>query len=307
MNKIRDNNLSMKDLIIKINKMTVAKTDKNYFNMSRTARSQQISKEKEDPYIQNLFGNKSYTLQKMYNYNTIKLLNIVYIIFAQNDPFYNSLFQKIKFGVLLSELYKIQYDTISLFLNQQYIDTSVLDNYMAEVKIRLGLFESMMNLSKKYDDIKLQFIENDFINYLFKNMIFDFRKFNTDFKKLTLEFLAFRTSYILRAETLSFLNIIFKKNNNINVRTKIDCFIYDEVIRNIRVYDFVKNELSLIKKVGKGNEVLSSMAFFNMILCNNERDLIKLMNLENAAEKHKAIVVTVTGHVSFSSRVINRK
>ena len=284
MNKIRDNNLSMKDLIIKINKMTVAKTDKNYFNMSRTARSQQISKEKEDPYIQNLFGNKSYTLQKMYNYNSIKLLNIVYIIFAQNDPFYNSLFQKIKFGVLMSELYKIQYDTISLFLNQQYIDTSVLDNYMAEVKIRLGLFESMMNLSKKYDDIKLQFIENDFINYLFKNMIFDFRKFNTDFKKLTLEFLAFRTSYILRAETLSFLNIIFKKNNNINGRTKIDCFIYDEVIRNIRVYDFVKNELGSIKKIGKGNEVLSSMAFFNMILSNNERDLIKLMNLENAAE-----------------------
>ena len=212
------------------------------------------------------------------------MFNIVFIIFEQNDPFYNQLFEKIKFGVILSELFKIQYDTISLFLNQEYIDTSILDDYMAEVKLRLGLFECLMKLSKKYDNIKLQFIENDFINYMFKNMIFDFRKFNTDFKKLTLEFLAFKTSFVLRAEALSFINIIFKKNNNINGRTKIDCFIFDEIIRNLRVFEFVKNELNLIKKKGKGNEVLSSMAFFNMILSNNERDIIKIMNLENASD-----------------------
>ena len=284
MNKIRDNNLTMKDIIIKINKMTVAKTDKNYFTKSRKVRSQEISKEKEDPYLPNLFGNKSYTLQKVYNYITIKMFNIIYIIFSQNDPFYNRLFEKIKFGVLLSELFKIQYDTISLFLNQENIDTSILDNYMAEVRIRLGLFENMMKLPKKFDDIKSQFIENDFINYIFKNMIFDFRKFKTEYKKLTLEFLAFKTSYVLRAEALSFLNIIFKKNNNINGRTKIDCFVYDEVIRNLRVFNFVQNELLLIKKKAKGNEVLSSLGFFNMILSNNERDIIKIMNLQNASD-----------------------
>ena len=284
MNKIRDNNLTMKDIIIKINKMTVAKTDKNYFNKSRATRIQEISKEKEDPYIPNLFGNKSYTLQKLYNYITIKMLNIIYIIFSQNDPFYNKIFEKIKFGVLISELFKIQYETISLFLNQENIDISVLDNYMAEVRIRLGIFENMMKLPKKFDDIKMQFIENDFINYIFKNMIFDFRKFKTEFKKLTLEFLSFKSSYILRAEALSFLNIIFKKNNNINGRTKIDCFIFDEVIRNIRVFNFVQNELNLIKKKVKGNEVLSSLGFFNMILSNNERDIIKIMNLENAID-----------------------
>ena len=42
MNKIRDNNLTMKDIIIKINKMNVAKTDKNYFTKSKTSRSQQL-------------------------------------------------------------------------------------------------------------------------------------------------------------------------------------------------------------------------------------------------------------------------
>jgi hypothetical protein len=284
MNKIRDNNLTMKDIVIRINKMNVSKTDKNYFNKPRTLRNQQLSKEREDSYTQNFLGNKSYTLQKVYNYLSIKMFNIIYIIFSQNDPFYNTLFEKIKFGVLLSELYKIQYETISLFLNQEHIDTSVLDNYMAEVKIRLGLFENMMKLPKKFDDIKMQFMENDFINYIFKNLIFDFRKFKTDFKKLSLEFLAFKTSYVLRAETLSFLNIVFKKNNNINGRTKIDCFVYDEVIRNIRVFNVVQNQLSLIKKKAKGNEVLSAIGFFNMILSNNEREVINIMNLNNASE-----------------------
>ena len=281
MNKIRDNNLTMKDLIIKINKMNIAKTSKNYFDRTRT---KEISKEKEESIIPNIFGNKSYTLQKLYNYISIKLLNIIYIIFSKNDIYYNKLFEKIKFGVLLSELFKIQYDTISLFLNQENIDTSVLDNYMAEVKIRLGLFETMIKLPKQYDEIKLQFLQTDFVNYMFKNMIYDFRKFKTDYKKLTLEFLSFKTSFILRAEAISFLNIIFKRNNNINGRTKLDCFIYDEIIRNIKVYNFIANELSLIKKRGRGNEVMSSLAFFNMIISNNEREIIKNMNLLNAAD-----------------------
>jgi len=68
MNKIRDNNLTMKDLIIKINKMNIAKTSKNYFDRTRT---KEISKEKEESIIPNIFGNKSYTLQKLYNYISI--------------------------------------------------------------------------------------------------------------------------------------------------------------------------------------------------------------------------------------------
>ena len=127
-------------------------------------------------------------------------------------------------------------------------------------------------------------MQTDFVNYMFKNMIYDFRKFKTDYKKLTLEFLSFKTSFILRAEAISFLNIIFKRNNNINGRTKLDCFIYDEIIRNIKVYNFIANELSLIKKRGRGNEVMSSLAFFNMIISNNEREIIKNMNLLNAAD-----------------------
>jgi hypothetical protein len=264
--------------------MIVAKTDKSFFDKNRNLRRKEISKEKDDGVMTNLFGNKSYTLQKLYNYMSIKLFNIIYIIFSQNDHYYHKIFEKIKFGVILSELFKIQYDTISLFLNQENIDTSVLDNYMAEVKIRIGLFEAMIKLPEQYDDIKLQFLQTDFINYMFNNMIYDFRRFKTDYKKLTLEFLAFKFSYVLRAEAISFLNIIFKRNNNVNGRTKIDCFVYDEVIRNIKVHNFISNELTLIKKRVKGNEVLSSLAFFNMIISNNEREIIKSMNLLNANE-----------------------
>ena len=52
----------------------------------------------------------------------------------------------------------------------------------AEVRIRLGLFENMINLPKIFDDIKMQFLENDFINYIFKNMIFNFRNFKKNIK-----------------------------------------------------------------------------------------------------------------------------
>ena len=119
MNKIRDNNLTMKDIVVRINKMNISKTDKNYFTKSKSSRNQLLSKEREDSFTQNFLGNKSYTLQKVYNYLSIKMFNIIYIIFSRNDPFYNKLFEKIKFGVLLSELFKIQYETIGLFLNHE--------------------------------------------------------------------------------------------------------------------------------------------------------------------------------------------
>ncbi len=82
-----------------------------------------------------------------------------------NDPYFNSLFTKIKFGLILSELFKLQFEIISLFLNQENIDISILNNYMIEDKISKGLFDGMMHLPKKYDDIKMQCIQNDVINF----------------------------------------------------------------------------------------------------------------------------------------------
>ena len=44
----------------------------------------------------------------------------------------------------------------------------------------------------------------------------------------------------------------------------------------------VNNELAIIKNKIKGLEVMSVMSLFNIILSNDDREIIKIMNLENA-------------------------
>ena len=83
---------------------------------------------------------------------------------------------------------------------------------------------------------------------------------------------------------MAFLDIIFKKYYNLQKRTDTDCFIFDEIIRNVKVFHLVQNQLSIIRTKIKGNEVLSVLGFFNMALKNNEREIIKIMNSENAKD-----------------------
>ena len=83
---------------------------------------------------------------------------------------------------------------------------------------------------------------------------------------------------------MAFLDIIFKKYYNKEKRTDTDCFIFDEIIRNVKVFHLVQNQLSVIKTKIKGNEVLSVLGFFNMVLKNNEREIIKIMNSENSSD-----------------------
>ena len=52
----------------------------------------------------------------------------------------------------------------------------------------------------------------------------------------------------------------------------------------MKVFHLVQNQLAIIKTKIKGNEVLSVLEFFNMILSNNEREIIKIMNLEGAKD-----------------------
>ena len=48
------------------------------------------------------------------------------------------------------------------------------------------------------------------------DLIYDMRKFRTDYKKLSLDFLTYKDQFPLRAEALSFINTILhlQKNNN---------------------------------------------------------------------------------------------
>ena len=268
MSKIKENTDNMKELVIEMNKMSVVpKSEKNKAELKI-----------------NLFGNSMYNMNKIYNFISIKFLNIIYTIFSLGDNYYNAIFNKLKIGILLSELFISQLETLSLFLTQDNIDISILNNYMAEVKIRIGLIETISLLPKTYDDIKMQFLQSDLINYVFKYMIDDNRKFRTSSSKLSLEFLSYKSSYPMRNEAIVFLDIIFKKYYNKKKRTETDCFLFDEIIRNVKVFHLVQNQLAVIKTKIKGGEVLSVLGFFNMILSNNEREIIKIMNLENAKE-----------------------
>ena len=268
MSKIKDNSEIMKKIALELNRMI------NTSNFEKN----------KNEYGINLFANNAYTLNKMYNYISLKLLNIIYSVFYLGDNYYNAIFNKLKIGLLISELFVNQLETLSLFLNFDNIDISILNNYMAEVKIRLGFIESISSLPKNFDDIKMQFLQSDFINYIFKYMIDDMRYFRTNSKKLTLEFIQYKNSFPLRNEAMTFLDIIFKKYYDIKKRTETDCFIFDEIIRNVKVFHLVQNQLSIIKTKIKGNEVLSVLGFFNMVLKNNEREIIKIMNSENAKD-----------------------
>ena len=271
LNKIKDNCSSMKDISNKLISL----------NMNTSKLKTNNIKNKKDIKI-NPFGNKSFTLQKIYNFITIKMINLILIIFRSNDDYYNNIFLKIKFGTLVSELFKTEYETLCDFLNMDYIDITILDNYLAESKLRNELFQNLINLDSKFDDIKMQFLQNEFINFMFNNLIYDMRKFKTDFKKLSIEFLPYKEQFPLRAEAISLLNIIIRKFHNLENRTEIDSFIYDEVIRNVKISHMVNNELAIIKNKIKGSEVMSVMSLFNIILSNDDREIIKIMNLENA-------------------------
>ena len=130
----------------------------------------------------------------------------------------------------------------------------------------------------------MQFLQSEFINYVFKYMINDSRYFRTSSKKLTLDFMPYKNTFPLRNEAMAFLDIIFKKYYNIQKRTETDCFIFDEIIRNVKVFHLVQNQLSVIRAKIKRNEMLTILGFFNMVLKNDEREIIKIMNSENAAD-----------------------
>ena len=275
--KIRENSLNMKNLVIKINRMVVAKTKNSQKEDLYTVKNLNKKPEK----AQNPLGDKYYTLQKIYNFLGIKLMNIILMIFGENDEYYLDIFKKINFGSVVSNMFKIQYETLSLFLEQDNIDISILDNYMGENRLRIDIFNTIIDLTEKYDEIKYQILQSDFITFLFNDMIFDMRKFHTEYKKLSLEFLAYKNSFPLRAEALNIINLIMKKYNNLNKRTEKDIFTYDELIRNIKSNNMIKMELNLIKNKVKGDEVNSVLSFFNIILANEDRQLINMMNIEN--------------------------
>ena len=218
------------------------------------------------------------------------MLNIVLIVFGQNDDYYNTIFLKIQFGTIISELFKSQYQTLKVFLTMDNLETSVLDNYMAENRLRIDIFQNIMNLDQRYDDIKKQVLQNNFIYYMFTDLIYDMRKFRTDYKKLSLDFLTYKDQFPLRAEALSFINTIIQKFHNLNMRTETDLYIYDEMIKNAKLSNLISKEIYILQNYSNGSEIISVVSLFNIFLCNEDKELTHLMDNENV-DKYLKIAI----------------
>ena len=107
-----------------------------------------------------------------------------------------------------------------------------------------------MNLNHQFDNIKKQLLQNDFIHFIF--IIYDMRKFRTDYKKISLDFLTYKDQFPLRAEAQSYMNIIIKKFHNLNQRTENDLYIYDEIIKNAKLSNLISKEIYILQNYNNG-------------------------------------------------------
>lgn len=110
----------------------------------------------------------------------------------------------------------------------------------------------------------------------------DFRRFYTDFKKLSVEFLVFKESFPIRMEAMSFINLIIKKSRTPG--NQVNTHIYDELIKNIKKYNLIRHELIVIKNNIKGVKVHSVFMFMSIILITKNKDLISIIDRENSAD-----------------------
>ena len=145
-----------------------------------------------------------------------------------------------------------------------------------------------MNLNQQFDNIKKQLLQNDFIHFIF--IIYDMRKFRTDYKKLSLDFLTYKDQFPLRAEAQSFMNIIIKKFHNLNQRTENDLYIYDEMIKNAKLSNLISKEIYILQNYSNGSEIISVVSLFNIFLCNEDKELTHLMDNENV-DKYLKIAI----------------
>ena len=101
----------------------------------------------------------------------------------------------------------------------------------------------------------------------------DFRKFYTDFKSISLEFLAFKEAYPLRMEAISFINLIIKNKNSVTGNR----LVFDEMHNSMKKSNLFNHELTIIKNCIKGPKVHSVFIFITSVLVSNNFELIQII------------------------------
>jgi len=207
---------------------------------------------------------------KIYHLLSLKLLNIISQIFILNNEKYDKILERAKIGVQIGTLFRTQYSILNQIFDKKVNDVNLLNNFIQENNLRLTLFEQI--LKTKSNEIRMQFLDTNFIEFLVTDISNEYRKFNTNFKKISLEFLVFKESYPVRMEALSFIYYIL--TNKENKKNKI---IYDEFIKNMKKHMFVHREVINIKNAIKGPKIHSIMVFFSIILATENKDLINII------------------------------
>jgi len=207
---------------------------------------------------------------KIYHLISIKLLNIISQIFISGNEKYIRILERSKIGVQLGVLFRSQYRILADIFETKVNDINILNNFIQENNIRLSLFENIFKT--RSEEIRLQFLDSNFIEFLVTDISNCYSKFSTIYKKISLEFLVFKESFPIRMEALSFIYYIMK--NKDDIKNKI---IYDEFIKNMKKHMFVHRELINIKNVIKGPKIHSIMTFFSIILALENKDLTYTM------------------------------
>jgi hypothetical protein len=101
----------------------------------------------------------------------------------------------------------------------------------------------------------------------------DFRRFYTDFKKLSMQFLVFKESFPVRMEAISFINLIIRKQT----LSKGNRLIYDEMIRNVKKHHLIRGETAVIKNSIKGVKVHNVFVLMSVIIGNKDKDLLNII------------------------------
>ena len=83
--------------------------------------------EKEKPTPVN--PNSISTLQNIYLFIALKLQSIILNLFTMDDPYYNDILCKAKFGILIGELMRIQYDLVGEIMVKKKNDINLLNVY----------------------------------------------------------------------------------------------------------------------------------------------------------------------------------
>ena len=92
---------------------------------SKTVKKGDKDKEKDKPPVIN--PNSISTLQNIYQFIALKLQSIILNLFAMNDEHYNDLLCKAKFGILVGELLRIQFDLVGQIMAKKKNDINLLN------------------------------------------------------------------------------------------------------------------------------------------------------------------------------------